>query len=231
MRRCRSILILFSSLLFVCISGRSAYCAEPETLPPEETAWDIRPYLESEEALPLDDEDFFEPPVTDDQGRFQVWDLNDNVAAWIPLPEGFYAAEEYTTRNALVLWPADTDSLNADVSYYVYDASDGYLDLNMDDPLEEEYRILSADEELVCSAPTPAESFQAGDREMLGASLHVSYEPDDGAPVYTTEYLIWTHLDERIIVVCHVAASSANQEPLFSMEDAGVMFLSPVSPE
>ena len=184
--------------------------------------------LPAEDELAWEDETFG-PQVLDDAGRARVYDLNDNVSAWIPIPKGYYADETFSNRNALVLYPVDTDTLNADAAYYVYDTEDGYLDFNMDDPLTEEALMVADDEDLSLDGPSDIVTFQVGSREMMGASLFVSYVPEDGAPVYTTRYLIWTHLDERTIVTCLVGAASANPEPLLTMEEAGRMFLSPVS--
>ena len=175
------------------------------------------------------EEETFPPAVTDENGRFRIWDMGDGVSVWITVPGDMSVDEEWTNRYALTIDSEDPDSLNAEAEYYVYDAGEGYQDFNMDDPLEVEASYLAADEELSYNGPSETETFTIGGREYLGASLTVAYLPEHSAPLYTTEYLIWCHPDERTIATVLVHLRSANPEPGLSMEEAAEIFLYNIS--
>ena len=175
-----------------------------------------------------DSEETMPPAVTDDAGCYQVWDVGETVYSWIPVPSGMVVDEEWTNLYALTIDSGDTDSLDAEAEYYVYNADEGYQDFNMDDPLEIEASYIAEDDDLSYNGPSEIESFTAEEKEYMGSSLLVAYIPQDGSPVYTTEYLIWNRPDERTIVTVLVHIRSANPEPALSMEDAAGMFLSQI---
>ena len=177
------------------------------------------------------EEETFGPAVTDADGRYQVFDAGDAVYAWIRLPSDMRVDEVWTNRSALSIVSEDTDSLNADAEYYVYNAAEGYQDFNMDDPLEVDAASLAADEEFTVEGPTEPQAFALDGRDYMGASLFVSYLPEDAAPNYTMEYLIWTHLNDEVIVTCLVHVTSANPNPGLSMEDAALIFMGGITEE
>ena len=170
-----------------------------------------------------------DPRVTDEEGNTQVWDTGGQVYAWIPLPGGFYINEEESNRYCLSLLSEDTDSLNAEIVYYVYNADDGYLDINMDDPMLEEAGYLEESDGFSWDGPSDIQKFDISSGEAMGVSLSLNYEAEDTAPQYTTEYLVWTHPDEHVIVTCSVQISSANPDPGVTMEEAAEAYLSEVS--
>ncbi|MCD8078479.1 MAG: hypothetical protein LUE63_08945 [Lachnospiraceae bacterium] len=176
------------------------------------------------------EEETAEELISDGAGRYQVWDNGDAVSAWISLPDGYTAEEENSYKNGLYL-NSDTEDPDIDASYYLYNADEGYLDLNMTDPFDTETGYFDTEEAYQYDGPSDTETVTFGEHSVLGASLYVTYTEDD-ASLYILEYILWEHLDDSTIVTCTVHVSSDDEEAIsLTLKEAAELFFSGVSLE
>ncbi|MCD8054915.1 MAG: hypothetical protein LUF00_12955 [Lachnospiraceae bacterium] len=176
------------------------------------------------------EEETVEDLISDGTGRYQVWDNGDAVSAWISLPDGYTADEENSYKNGLYLY-SDSDDPDIDASYYLYNADEGYLDMNMTDPFDTETDFFDTEESYQYDGPSDTETVTFGEHTVLGASLYVTYSEDDTS-LYILEYILWEHLDDSTIVSCTVHISSDSEESVsLTLEEATELFFSGVTLE
>ncbi|MCD8011552.1 MAG: hypothetical protein LUF34_12535 [Lachnospiraceae bacterium] len=176
------------------------------------------------------EEETMEALISDGTGRYQVWDNGDAVSAWVSLPDGYTADEENSYRNGLYLY-SDTEDPDIDASYYLYNADEGYLDMNMTDPFDTETDYFDTEEAYQYDGPSDTETVTIEEHTVLGASLYVTYTEDDTS-LYILEYILWEHLDDNTIVTCTVHISSDNEESVsLTLEEAAELFFSGISLE